>query len=210
MKKISTKIISIILIIFLIITVIIIVIKNEKMGNNIINKNTDLIVNNILNMKSFEANVEIIVISNKNQNTYKMKQQNIENEMYKQIIDEPAQIAGTEIIFEKNRLEIKNTKLNLSKIYEDYQYISENSLLLSSFVKEYKVEIEKIQTENDEQIILELKLKNNDNKYTKYKVLYIDKNTGKPLKMEIKDISQNVRVYILYNEIKINALQEMK
>lgn len=210
MKKISTKIISIILIIFLIITIIVIVIKNEKMGNNIINKNTDLIVNNILNMKSFEASVEIIVISNKNQNTYKMKQQNIENEMYKQIIDEPAQIEGTEIIFEKNRLEIKNTKLNLSKIYEDYKYISENSLLLSSFVKEYKAEIEKIQTENDEQIILELKLKNNDNKYTKYKVLYIDKNTGKPLKMEIKDVSQNVRVYILYNEIKINALQEIK
>jgi outer membrane lipoprotein-sorting protein len=45
-------------------------------------------------------------------------------------------------------------------------------------------------------------------KYIKYKTLYIDKNTGKPTKMEIKDIAQKVLVYILYNEIKINNLQK--
>ncbi len=210
MKNFNKKLIIIMLITILIITTIFLVIKNENSGNNIISKNTDSIVNNILNMKSFDANVEITITSNKNQNTYKMNQQNIENEKYKQTIQEPAKIEGTEIIFEENRLEIKNTKLNLSKIYENYQYISENALLLSTFVKEYKEESEKTQTEKDGQIILGLKIKNDENKYTKYKTLYIDKDTGKPVKMEIKDISQKVRVYILYNEIKINALQEIK
>ena len=38
--------------------------------------------------------------------------------------------------------------------------------------------------------------------------LYIDKSTGNPLKMEITDINQNITVYILYNEVKINSLDK--
>ena len=37
-----------------------------------------------------------------------------------------------------------------------------------------------------------------------YKKLYISKNTKLPTKMEILDINENITVYILYNEIKIN------
>ena len=207
---INKKIIILISLLILIITIIFVVIKTANSGNNIISKNSDLIVNNILNMKSYDANVEITIISNKNENTYKMNQQNIGSKCYKQTIQEPAKIAGTEIIFEENKLEIRNTKLNLSKIYENYHYISENALLLSSFVADYAEENEIKQTEKDNQIILEIKIKNDQNQYTEYKSLYIDKTTGKPTKMEIKDIAQNVRVYILYNEIKINALQEIK
>ena len=40
------------------------------------------------------------------------------------------------------------------------------------------------------------------------KKLYIDKNTAKPIKMEIEDINQKVLVYILYNEIKINSINK--
>ena len=36
------------------------------------------------------------------------------------------------------------------------------------------------------------------------KVLYIDKKTVLPVKMEIKDNSKKNEVYILYNEVKIN------
>ena len=43
-----------------------------------------------------------------------------------------------------------------------------------------------------------------ENKYTKYKILYILKETGKPTKMEIKDINQNTLINIIYNEININ------
>ena len=35
------------------------------------------------------------------------------------------------------------------------------------------------------------------------KTLYIDKKTGKPTKMEIKDNSKNTSVYILYREVKL-------
>ena len=43
------------------------------------------------------------------------------------------------------------------------------------------------------------------NKYIMYKNLYIDKNTAKPIKMEIQDVNQKLLVYILYNEIKIDS-----
>ena len=184
--------------------------KTQNFGNNINIKNKDSIVNNILNMKSYEADVTINVKSNKNKNTYEIKQENVGENEYKQIIKMPNSAQGMEIIFKENKLEVKNTKLNLSKIYENYKYIAENALILTSFVKEYQAGNETNIQEDEEQIILNVKLKNEQNKYTKYKTLYINKKTGKPTKMEIKDITQNVRVYILYNEIKINSLQETK
>lgn len=182
--------------------------KNIKLGNNIIVQNPDSIVNNILNIKSYEANVTVKVISNKNENTYELEQKNIKEKEYLQIVRKPPEIEGMEIIFRNNKLEIKNSKLNLTKIYEEYQYVTENELDLMSFVKECSnLENEKKIINEEEQVIIDLKIKNESNKYIKYKKIYIDKKTGKILKMEIKDITQNIRVYILYNEIKINALQ---
>lgn len=64
-----------------------------------------------------------------------------------------------------------------------------------------------LQTENEEEIILSTKSQGK-NKYNKYKTLTIDKKTGKPTKLEIKDVTQNILVYILYNEIEINSLKE--
>ena len=124
-------------------------------------------------------------------------------------MQEPAVIEGMEIVFREKKLEIKNTRLNLSKIYEGYEYIAENELILTSFVNDYSGENETDIKEDEEQFIMEVKIRNENNKYAKYKTLYIDKKTGKPTKMEIRDVSQNVLVYILYNEIKINGLQEV-
>ena len=49
------------------------------------------------------------------------------------------------------------------------------------------------------------KIENNKNKYSIYKKLYIDKQTAKPIKLEVQDINQKILVYMLYNEIKINS-----
>ena len=214
-KKVSQKrkifIITVITVIFLLILFLIVKInyKNIISGNTITSKNTDSIVNNILNMKSYEADVTIDVISNKNQNTYKIKQQNLQENEYKQIVKEPRNIAGIEIIFKNNKLEVKNTKLNLNKIYENYKYLAENELILTSFIKDFNQENETETIEEENQIILEVNIKKELNKYSKYKKLYISKETGLPTKMEIKDEAQNTLVYILYNEIKINGLQEI-
>ena len=50
----------------------------------------------------------------------------------------------------------------------------------------------------------------NENNYQKYEKLYVSKETGKPIRMEIKDTNQNVIIYIIYNEININKLENEK
>ena len=184
------------------------IIKYLKNGNNMSNKSADEIKEYILNISSYEAEVEINVISNKNQNKYKAKQQFVkEDNLYKQEIIGPENIKGVIFSYDGKNLKLENTKLGLNKIYEDYKYIGSNDLSLIQFVNDYNDVEEKSFQEKDGNVILELKIKNG-NKYRTYKKLYVDKQRGVPTKMEIQDVSQNIIIYILYNEIKINNLQK--
>lgn len=206
----NKKIIFLLIAIILIILILIIFFmkkdyKTMNSGNNKINKTAEGITEYILNMSSFEANVEVTVYSNKNENKYVLKQSFVAPNIAKQEVLEPSNIQNMTIIFDGNNLKIENTKLSLTTIYENYKYISENSLFLNYFIEDYKNSNEAKVEEKDNQIIMQTKCKNEDNKYTAYKKLYIDKNTAKPLKLEVQDINQSTTVYILYNEIKINS-----
>ena len=178
--------------------------KTINLGNNI-SKSEKSIEEYILNMSSYEANITIEVKSNKNSNQYVAKQQFSEPNIFKQEIIQPDNIQGLTTVYDGSTLKIENTDLNLSKIYEQYQYIAENALCLNDFIKEYKNSEIKKYEEKENQAIMEVKKQNSKNQYIVTKKLYIDKSTKKPLKMEIQDINQNVLVYILYNEIKINS-----
>lgn len=200
----------IIFIIVLILILGVILIKNNyktsKNGNNISNKSADEIENLILNIGSYEANANITIKSNKNQNTYVVKQKyNKEGNLYSQEVLEPSGIAGTLIQYDGKDLTIKNTNLNVKKIYENYSYIESNILSLASFIEDYKQSESKEIKEENGIVTLQVKLSNN-NKYTMKKTLYINKNENKIEKMEIKDTTQNVRIYILYNEIEFNNI----
>lgn len=200
----------IIFIIVLILILGVILIKNNyktsKNGNNISNKSADEIENLILNIGSYEAKANITIKSNKNQNTYVVKQKyNKEGNLYRQEILEPSGIAGTLIQYDGKDLTIKNTNLNIKKIYENYSYIESNILSLASFIEDYKQSESKEIKEENGKVTLQVKLSNN-NKYTMEKTLYINKNENKIEKMEIKDTTQNVRIYILYNEIEFNNI----
>lgn len=198
-------------IIFILIIILAIFIKNNyknlKLGNNIINQSADKIKENILNIESYEAKVKIEITSNKNENTYEAIQKyHKEENLYKQEITAPESIAGIVFQYDGSNLQIKNTKLNLNKIYENYNYIGSNELSLNAFIEDYKNNDNNIY-ESHEEIILETAVKNN-NKYRAIKRLYISKSTNLPTKMEIQDNSQNTLVYILYNEIEINKLEK--
>lgn len=200
-RKLIFIIISILIIIF-----ITIYYKNLKNGNDISNKSADEIKEYILNMKSYYAIAEITIKSNKNENKYKVKQQYSKNN-YKQEILEPEKISGIQIIYNEGTLYLKNSKLNLNKIYENYTYIESNELSLMAFIEDYKNSDKTQLYEKDDEIILEVNIKNN-NKYVANKKLYINKTLGKIEKLEIIDKAQNTRIYILYNEITINTLQK--
>ena len=172
--------------------------KTENFGNTI---NSSSIQEYILNMKSYEAEVEITIKSNKNENKYLAKQE-ATLEKAKQEILEPEHIKGIKIQYENHELTIENSRLNISKLYQNYPYIQENVLFLTSFIEEYKNTSYNKEIENEKEIILEIK--NLKNKYHNCKRLYIDKKTKKPTKLEVQDSTQNMIVYILYNEIKIH------
>jgi len=195
-----------------IILLIIFLIKNNynfiKKGNNISNKSADEIEKYILNIDSYYAIAQVTIKSNKNENTYKLKQEYIKKDnSYKQEVIEPENIAGVKFIYNDNKLKIENSKLNLIKIYENYNYIESNELSLNSFIEDYLQSDNKKCYEDEGRVILQVELKDN-NKYNTTKKLFINRTKGKIEKMEIIDGTQTARIYILYNEIEINTAKK--
>ncbi len=182
--------------------------KNPILGNNISSKSADEIKKYILDINSYELTANITIESNKNTNVYVAQEKYVkENNIFEHEILEPENVKGIKFTYDGANLKIENSNLNLSKIYENYPYMGENTITLMSFIKDYTDSNENNISENENEIILEAKLKNG-NKYKTYKKLYIDKKTGVPNKLEIQDITQKTSIYILYNEIKINNLQK--
>ena len=203
------KIITIVIIIITLIALIFIknTYKSFKFGNNISNKSVEKIVQYILDINSYEAQAKVTVESNKNTNVYLVKEIYVkDNNTFKQEILEPQNLNGIFFVYDGSKLKLENSKWNLSKIYENYPYIGENTVTLIGFIKDYREAEESNISEKENKIILETKLKNG-NKYVAYKKLYINRTTGIPEKLEIQDITQKNVIYILYNEIKINSLQ---
>ncbi len=201
MKK--TKLVKIVLLIFIIIFFLIFFLKNNykniKVGNNSIEEVEEY----ILNISSYEAKLELIVKSNKNTNRYIILQTYNKPDKTKQVVIEPENIAGLEIEYDGQNLILRNTKLNIEKVYENYKYLTDNFFTLETFIKEYE-QLKNNKTnlyEESENIIMEVEV--NKNKYVYKKTLYIDKNSLEPTKLMIQDINEENIVYILYNEIEI-------
>lgn len=198
---------NIIIIVFIVLIVVIISFflnlyyKNLKTGNTIFNKSEEQIIDSILNMKAYEATLDITIKTNKNETKYKAYQI-LNDGKAKQEVLEPQNIAGVITEYDGNNLKIRNNKLDLETTFQNYQYAVENRLWLDSFVEDYK------KTENKEKNVVGneiiLKTKTDENIYNYKKELHIDKNTGKPTKLIVEDINKNMLVYILYTEITIS------
>lgn len=190
----------------IIIVILIVFFKNEtkifKNGNNM---SSQEIVDYFLNISSYKATITVEVHSNKNFNKYIIKQEYINSKYSMQEVIEPSNIQGVKITKDDSGLKIENTNLNLSTIFENYEYIADNCLDLSSFIHNYTSNNKSNYKEENGQIIMTTQ-NINDNKYTKHQTLYIDKNTKKPTKLEIKDYNQNATINIIYNEVEINSL----
>ena len=129
--------------IFACITIIIILIiifaknnyKKFGSGNNNIGNSNQEISEYILNINSYSAKLEVTINSNKNENKYILAQEFNQPNIAKQVVQEPGNIEGLTIINDGKNLTINNTKLDVTKIYENYNYITENHLFLNTFIK---------------------------------------------------------------------------
>ena len=205
--KISKKVVLIFSIILMIVVLVGFIIKictnraykNEKLGNN---KSIEEIEKYILNIKSYKANLSATIVNNRNENEYTIVQE-VKQDYEKQNILAPDEIKGLQMTYSNGKLEIKNTELNLSKIYENYPNLSENNLFLTQFIESYKNQEEKKITQLDENTIL-MEVKTDRNRYDVWAKLYVNKEKLKPEKLEVLENNNKIKVYILYNEIEIN------
>lgn len=175
--------------------------KKIKFGNNESNKSVNEVKEYILNINSYTAKLDVTINSNKNVNKYILNQEFSEN-IEKQTVIKPENIEGVTVSYKDGNIEISNSKLNLSKIYNNYPYLSDNVLWLNSFIKNCKENPDKLKLyEENEYIVMELNL---NNKYLENRLLYLEKGTGKPKKMIVQDNNKKDVIYILYNEIELN------
>ncbi|MCI8470513.1 MAG: hypothetical protein HFJ35_03335 [Clostridia bacterium] len=172
--------------------------KNLKIGNN---TSSQEIVDYILNISSYETIVEVEVESNKNKNQYVIKQQYESPDTSSQEVIEPSNIAGVKISRNGNQLKIENTNLSLTSIFENYEYVSDNLLDLNVFIQDYQSYEKASWKEENNQIIMTTKQDKQE------KTLWVDRTTGKPIKLEVKWTNKKTKVYILYNEVNINSLK---
>ena len=176
-------------------------VKDLKSGNN---KTSQEIVDYILKISSYEVQVSVDVISNKNSNKYILKQIYQGPNKSKQEVIEPSNIAGVKIENDGTNLKIENSQLNLNNILENYNYLGDNCLDLYSFIEDYQQDKNANYEEKDTEIIMKTRNKI-ENIYIQEKILHIDKKTMNPTQMEIKDNQQKTTIYILYNEVKVNS-----
>jgi len=200
----NKKLIFGILIFLLILLIAFIFLKTEYKGTYLGNNINEV---DILNISSYEATVEIEVISNKNQNKYIMKQQYIKENIFKQEVLEPNALKGLTITSDGNNVSIENKILDLKNVYENLGGNISN-LNLVSFISNYKNGDKNEVCETEDSIIMKTEIKDSKNKYQMYQNLYLVKKTNLPTKMEILDINKNVTVYILYREINVNRLKD--
>ena len=152
-------------------------------GNNI-NRNQKEFVEEILKkFKSYEANLIVLVNSNKNNNEYKMYQE-VNSESSKLVVNNPQNVNGLCIELKENKLIISNEKTKMQKVYENYNNFVNESIFLNTFIEDYennKAEIE----ENEQEIIVKLEMKDYEDTYIKFKELYINKKSEIPTKLII-------------------------
>ncbi len=173
--------------------------KTELNGNN---KNIQEIEQYILNVTSYKAKINVTVSSNKNANFYEF-QQEVRGQSYsKQLALSPDSLAGMEIIYENGVITIQNTQYSLSNIYENYPFISTNSLFLTSFIEGYRnSESKKIEEVNGK---IQMSYISKINKYNNKQILYINKANLEPENLQVFDMNNELKVDIKYNEIELN------
>ncbi len=196
LKKVLFIFVLICIIVFFIFYYIFCVLGNNKSINQ-----DEVVDNRLKKLEEYEANVDILVISNKTQNTYNMDQI-VENNSSKFVINSPENIKDMMVEISNGNLKVSNIKINMEKIYENYTDVLNNNLFLNTFINDYKNN-ESRQFEEDNEIILETKLNNNKSTYIKFKELHLDKKTGLPKELIMKDNTKKTCISIIYNDVKI-------
>lgn len=171
-------------------------------GNNKNIENVGQVSDYILNIKNYDAEANVTVYSNKNSNTYSLKQYKKDNYQKQEIINNDENY-GLIIENEGEKITIKNTTLDLTSVFENYRDVVNNSTGLDSFIQDYENSNETEVTEDEQYYMLFVKIKDSQNVYMENKTLYINKKNKQVDKIEVRDINNNRTIFIEYTRFEI-------
>lgn len=166
--------------------------NTSNFGNNISVNNENKVVDYILNINDYEAEIEVTVESNKTTNIYELKQCVSGDSSSLEVLSK-GKIGGLKIEFKDKTLKVQNTELKLDKIYENYEPLVDNLLFLNTFIKCFKESDSTTYMEGNF-IVFEI---------PRVAKLYVDMKDSKPTKLEIKDNTKKTNICINYISIEI-------
>ena len=151
-------------------------------------------------MTSYTCTANITVINNKSQSKYIIKHTYKKPSYYKLEIIEPQNLKGKTMEYYENKIIIKNQKLGdvieLPKVGNNKLY-----LFIGDFIQDYsRKESVRMNFYNDDQLALEIDIP--ENIYFSKQILYIDKKTKNPAKMEILDNEGEKKFIVEYTDFQ--------
>ncbi len=155
----------------------------------------------VTNMTYYTCQAEITAINNKSQSKYIINHTYKKPSYYKLDIISPENLKGKTIEYYKDKIIIKNKKIDdlieLPNIENNRQY-----LFVGDFIQSYIQEKNIKKTLSNEQLILEANIQA-DSIYFDKQILYIDKKTKNPVKMEILDKEGEYKFIVKYSNFEI-------
>lgn len=170
-------------------------------GNNKNIESIEQVSDYVLNIENYNIEAKVTVYSNKNSNTYMLKQYKKDGYQKQEIMDD--ENYGLVIENEGGKVTIKNTILDVASVFENYKEITNNSIGLDSFIDDYKSSEKVDVVEDDEYYVLNVRVMGTRNKYTENKSLYVNKRSSQIEKIEVRDVNNNTTVFIEYTRFEI-------
>lgn len=137
----------------------------------------------ITKMTSYTCQADITVVNNKSQSKYTINHTYKKPSYYKLEIIKPESLNGKTIEYNKDKIIIKNKQLDdvveLPNVGDNKLY-----LFIGDFVQDFMQKDSINIKDSDEQLILEKDISQESN-YLSKQILYIDKKTKNPVKVEI-------------------------
>lgn len=151
-------------------------------------------------MTSYTCTANITVINNKSQSKYIINHTYKKPSYYKLEIIEPENLKGKTMEYYENKIVIKNQSLGdvieLPKVGNNKLY-----LFVGDFIQDYsRKESVRMNFYNDDQLALEIDVP--ENIYFSKQILYIDKKTKNPVKMEILDNEGEKKFIVEYTNFE--------
>lgn len=158
-------------------------------------------------LETYTTTAEIIVRGNKMVGSYMVKQYFKYPDRYRLEVISPEDKKGKVTLYDGSKVWIHNPQIDQTYVMENFKEVEETGMFPGHFAKNLfsSEEAEYIIKEegNTKYVVIKVEMPGGNN-YRKYQILYIDRESLIPVKMEVLDGQGNVTVTVYYRDFKYN------